>query len=133
MSDVNFIIVQPEISHQAFIQLVAEQFSVIATDVLDEDWNGLIHLQVACLTRYANNCLVNSNLQEFERIVRFVDHVLPRVDSTVDNALHVSLIEDLEIDGDAPLRQKARQLLSSQQLEFYVAVRNWRNEASGKH
>ena len=131
MSGVNFIIVRPEISHHAFVQLAVEQFPAIAADILSEDWAGLIHLQVACLTRYTNNCLANNDLQEFERIVHFIDYVLPKVGSDLDNALYISLIEGLELDGDAPLQQAARQLLSPHQLEFYVVIRNWENTASG--
>ncbi|MDJ0367094.1 hypothetical protein QMK33_18240 [Hymenobacter sp. H14-R3] len=132
ISDVNFIIVQPEISRQAFVQLVVEQFPVVAADILDEDWAGLIHLQVACLTRHANKCVASGDLPEFTRMLRFVDYVLPKVDSALDNALHVSFIEDLMLDGDAPLLQVARQLLSPKQLEFYVAIRNWETTALGQ-
>jgi hypothetical protein len=73
MSTVNFVIVKPEISHADFVRLTAEKFPVIAEDIQDESYDSLIHLQVACLKRYANECLVANNLAEFERILRFVD------------------------------------------------------------
>jgi hypothetical protein len=124
MSTVNFITVksEPEMSHAQFVSLTAETFPTVAEDILDEFWDGLIHLQVACLKRYANECLAASNLIEFERILRFVDYVLPKVDDSLDNALHVSFIEMLELDGDNPTRQAARQLLSPWQLEFYLEI-----------
>ena len=128
MSTVNFVIVNPEISHAEFIKSAAEQFPAIAAEIFDEDYEGLIHLQVACLTRYANGCLDKNNLTEFERILRFVDYVLPKVDSRLDNALHVSFVEDLGLDEDTPVLRAAKQLLSGWQLDFYVAIRNWESD-----
>jgi hypothetical protein len=86
------------------------------------NFDNLIHLQVACLTRYANACLAASNLTEFERILRFVDYAQPKVDDSLDNALHVSCIEMLDLDGDEPIKQVARQLLSPWQMKFYLAI-----------
>jgi hypothetical protein len=128
MSTVNFVIVKPEISHADFVRLTAEKFPVIAEDIQDESYDSLIHLQVACLKRYANECLVANNLAEFERILRFVDYILPKVDGSLDNALHVSFVEDLLLDGDSPILQAAKKLLSPWQLEFYVAIRKWESE-----
>ena len=122
MSDANFIIVPAGMPHQAFIEAAAAEFPAIADDLLDKDWAGLIHLQVACLTRYANDCLTKGDLPEFERILRFVERTLPEAHSDLDNALHVSFIEDLELDGDAAITQAARQLLSAEHLHFYVEV-----------
>jgi hypothetical protein len=54
--------------------------------------------------------------------------MLPEVHSDLDNALHVSFIEDLELDGDAPVIQAARQLLSAEHLQFYTEVQKWHGE-----
>jgi len=79
-------------------------------------------MQVACLTRYANSCLAKDNLAEFERILCFVDYILPDVDDMLDNALHVSFVEMLDLDGDNPTRKAAIQLFSPWQLDFYVEI-----------
>ena len=124
MSEVNFIIVKPEVSNAGFGAAVVEQFLAVAADILDEldeeEYNS--HMQVACLTRYANTCIENGDLLELKRILRFVDEVLPKVDSSLDDALYVSFIEMLHLDGDAPVRKAARELLSPWQLKFYLAV-----------
>jgi hypothetical protein len=130
MSGVNFIILPPEMSHAAFTQAAATEFPVIAEELLDEDYAGLIQLQVACLTRYANECLHKGNLPEFERLLRFIEQVLPKADSALDNALHVSFIEDLELDGEAAVTQAARQLLSTEHLQFYTEVQKWHSEGA---
>jgi hypothetical protein len=124
MSDVNFTIVKPdnpEISHAEFVQAVIAHFPTVEADILDEEQDH-IYAQVACLTRYGNACIESNNLLELERILRFVDQVLPKVDSSLDNALHVSFIEMLYLDGEAPVRQAARALLSPWQLDFYLAI-----------
>lgn len=120
MSDVNFIIAKPEVSQADFLRRATEHFPALADDMLDEGWAGLIHLQVACITRYANDCLANNNLGEFERMLRFVDQVQPKVDSHLDNALHVSFVEMLELDGDNSTKQAGLQLLSPWQLKCYL-------------
>jgi hypothetical protein len=125
MSTVNFVIVKeepPEISQTRFVALVARLFPAVADDLLKEDDDGLPYMQVACLNRYANQCLANHDLIEFERILRFVDYVIPKVDYSLDTALHVSFIEMLALDGDTPTKQAARQLLSPWQLEFYLEI-----------
>lgn len=122
MSTVNFVIVKPEISHADFVHLTAEKFPAVAEDIQDEFYDDLIQLQVACLKRYVNECLAANNLAEFERILRFIDYVLPKVDGSLDNALHVSFIEGLLLDGDSLILQAAKKLLSPWQLEFYLEI-----------
>ena len=131
MSDVNFIIIPSTgMPHQAFVEAAAAVFPAIADDILDKAWSRLIHLQVACLTRYANECLSKDNLFEFERMLRFIEQVLPKADSDLDNAIFVSFLEDLKLDGDAPATQAARQLLSEEHLHFYTEVQKWHRTAA---
>lgn len=125
MSSVNFSIIKPEVSHAEFIQLMVEQFPAVAEDALDEEWTDLIHLQVGCLARYANECVSTNDLPEFNRILQFVDHLLPKVDSALDNALYVSFIENLHLDGSLPTRRAARALLPAHFREFYVGIQQF--------
>jgi hypothetical protein len=126
MNDVNFTIVKPRISNADFVSAVVERFPAIAADILDEE-EDYTHMQVACLTRYANTCIENDDLVKLEQILRFADEIIPNADSSLDNALHVSFIEMLYLDGDAPVRQEARKLLSPWQLDFYIAIQEWYN------
>ncbi len=63
----NFVIVKPRISQDEFIQCLIEQFPMLESELQDEDYQGLIYLQVACLTRYANNCLSVGRFDELKK------------------------------------------------------------------
>lgn len=51
MNNVNFIIVQQEVSYPEFIQMLVKQFPTLAEDVLDEFYEDLPHLQVGLLAK----------------------------------------------------------------------------------
>ena len=48
-----FKIAKTQLSTPEFLQLLVEQFPAIKDDVLDEDYKGLITLQVKFFTKYA--------------------------------------------------------------------------------
>lgn len=130
MSEVNFIILPSDVPNRAFIEQAAAEFPAIADELLDEDYTQLLHLQVSALARYANACLKQQHLPEFARVVQFVEAALPTASSSLDNALHVSVIEHLELDGDSPTVQAARRLMPARQLQFYTEVQKWHQEAA---
>lgn len=124
----HFNIVKSQLSTSEFIQLMAEQFPAIKDDVLDEDYDGLITLQVRFLANYANKCISTGRLDEVRRVLNFFEAVLPKVDIKVDNALHVSFLEHLDLDKDTDHAREATKLLSRELLSTYRELRNWLNK-----
>jgi hypothetical protein len=119
----NFIIVKPELSQADFLQLLIMHFPSLEADVLDDA--GLIHLQVASLARYANDCLTMARLDELQRVFEFFHQTIEKVDSATENALYVSFLEHVEMGGDAFINQEARKLLKSEYLITWEGLQNW--------
>ncbi|WP_460557143.1 DUF7674 family protein [Hymenobacter daeguensis] len=122
-SKVNFIIVQPLLSRKAFLQLLAEEFPEIAEEVLDEDYTGLIHLQVSCMARYANLLIQNGRFDALEKLFSFFHSVVKKVDSSTENALYVSFLEHVDMDGDSEKAKAARKLLPVEYLPVWRELR----------
>jgi hypothetical protein len=119
----NFIIVKPELSQADFLQLLIMHFPSLEADVLDD--TGLIHLQVASLARYANDCLATARLDELQRVFEFFHQTIEKVDSATENALYVSFLEHVEMGGDAFINQEARKLLKPEYLKTWEGLQNW--------
>ena len=118
-STVNFIIVKPLLSQAAFLQSLAEQFPELAPEVLDEDYAGLIHLQMGCMARYANQLIKQARFDTLEKLFGFFQSSVDKVDSSTENALYVSFLEHIEMDGDDEKSTAAQQLLQSKHLQVW--------------
>ncbi len=119
----NFVIVKPRISQEEFIKYLIEQFPMLKSELQDEDYQELIYLQIACLTRYANNCLSVGRLDELKRIFDFFQQTVDKVDSETENALYVSFLEHLEMDADNDNAREARKLLKPEHLKILKELR----------
>ena len=119
----NFVVMLPDFPRERFIQLLVERFPSLKSEVLDESRSDLIYLQVSCLTDYANSCLQNGLVDEFEKAIAFFYHTVGKVDNTAEDALFLNFLGDLEMDGDTPDYQRARALLQAEHLQFWA---EWR-------
>ena len=72
----NFIIVKPQLSKEELIELIIKEFPPTKEDILDEIYEGLIHLQVGVLADYTNQCIQKSRFDEVSRIFQFFDAVI---------------------------------------------------------
>ncbi|HEK19298.1 DUF7674 family protein [Mucilaginibacter sp.] len=124
-----FKIAKTQLSTPEFLQLLVEQFPAIKDDVLDEDYKGLITLQVKFFTKYANNCISTGRLDEVRRVFEFFEAVLPKIDSDLDNALHVTFLERLNLDDDNVNAREASKLLNPKHLLIFRELRKWSNKS----
>ena len=118
----NFIIVKPLISRVTFLQSLVEQFPELASDVLDKDYIGLIHLQIGCMARYANQLIEQARFDTLERLFNFFQNTVDKVDSSTENALYVSFLEHLEMSGDAEKSKAAQKLLQPKYLQIWCEL-----------
>ena len=58
----NFKVVKPEITKDELLKLIAEQFPEIEEELFDEDYAGLIHLQIGLLANNANENIEKARL-----------------------------------------------------------------------
>ena len=75
---------------RAFIDDLIKAFPEITDDVLDEDWRGLISLQIACFTRYTQNAIDSNNIPLSLKCFQFVEDHLNKVDLAIENSLIIS-------------------------------------------
>lgn len=92
----NFTITKANVTTEEFLSHLAECFPEIKEEVLDPEYEGLIHLQIAALARYANDCTDTKKFDELKRIINFFEVMVERVDPVTENALYVSFLEHLE-------------------------------------
>jgi hypothetical protein len=113
----------PELTQAAFLTSLVAHFPSLASEVFDEEYEGLTHLQVSCLTRYANTYSATARLDELARVVLFFEATVERVDSNTENALYVSFLEHLDFEGETENASRARQLLSPHYRQVRQALR----------
>ena len=121
----NFIIVKPQLSKEELIELIIKEFPPTKEDILDEIYEGLIHLQVGVLADYTNQCIQKSRFDEVSRIFQFFDAVIDKVDSETDNAFYVSFLEHIDMDDGSNKQNEAIKLLPKKYLEAYKGLRTF--------
>jgi len=92
----NFEIIKPEINKKDFIKLLSTNFPGLKDELNDSLNNGIIHLQMAVLSRYSNKHIENKQFDKIERIIELLLSVIDKVDSETENAIYVSFIENLD-------------------------------------
>ena len=113
----------PELTQTAFLTSLVAHFPSLASEVYDDDYEGLIHLQVGCLARHANACFATARLDELARVLLFFEATVERVDSLTENPLYVSFLEHLELEGETDNARRARQLLAPHYRQIWQALR----------
>lgn len=120
----NFIIVKPQLPKEELIELIIKEFPATKEDILDEIYEGSIHLQIGVLADYTNQCIQNARFDEVSRIFQFFDAVIDKVDSETDNAFYVSFLEHIDMDDGSNKQNEALKLLPKKYLEAYKGLRN---------
>jgi hypothetical protein len=98
----NFILL-PKEDETAFINELVNTFPEIKKDVLDEDWVGLIHLQVGCFTRYTQRAIDINNISVAMKCFKFVEDIINKVEFNIENALVLSWISHLNFNKNETL------------------------------
>jgi hypothetical protein len=91
----NFEIVKPEINNEDLINLLSMNFPEIKDELYDSFNYGIIHLQMAVLSRYTNKHIENKQFDKTKKIIDLLLSVINKVDSETENAIYVSFIENL--------------------------------------
>lgn len=119
------------IDHDRFLVLLTERFPEIATTI-DDCFKGLLHLEMAALARATQTAIDNQDRDTVRRHFRFIDEVLPQATSDVENAIHVSYLENLRFEGRKAGPTKARQLLTPRLQQALGNLEDYLNRLFGK-
>jgi hypothetical protein len=108
-----------KLQENQFLELLTSNFPLIKDDVYDEDWKGLIHLQIACFARYTNNRLEANDLAEVHRCFEFFEEIIDKVNAAINNALFVSYLEHINMEEESDTHVKARKFLNPEHLQAW--------------
>ncbi len=97
---------------------------------LEED-EGLLHLHFAALARHTEAAIAAGDLATVRRDFMFVDRVLAHADEFVDNAIHVSYLEHVDLSGEHGAA--AEKLLSNRLCEGWQAIHAFMNQVADIH
>ena|SRR5260221_10639590 len=100
------------IGHQRFLGLLDERFpEIVAT--IDECAKGLLHLEMAALARATQSAIDSHDAEMVRRHFQFVDEVFRDAAPDVENAVYVSYLENLQLEGRKAGSTKLREMLPS--------------------
>jgi len=113
------------INHKRFIALLTERFPNVAADI-DHCSEGLLHMEMATLARATQSAIDAQDKETVQQHFRFIDEVFRDAAPDVENAVHVSYLENLRFEGRKAGPTKARELLpprlrqALKELEAYL-------------
>jgi hypothetical protein len=93
-----------------------------------EEYEGLLHLQFAALARRTEAAIAMGNLVAVRHDFMFVDRVLARANEFVDNAIHVSYLEHVDLSGEHGAA--AEKLLSTRLREGWQEIHDYMNRVA---
>ena len=70
-------------------------YKKIKDELYDSFNHGIIHLQMAVLSRYTNKQIEKKQFDKTKKIIDLLLSVIDKVDSETENAIYVSFIENL--------------------------------------
>ncbi len=121
-----------QIGRKQFLLMLRQRFpEVTATEVtatFDESDAVLIHLEVAAFRDCVENAMDSGQMWNFQKYLAFVNEVLPVADSSLENALEISFIEDFALGGINDNRRAALRDRAPKQIrEKIIAINHhWR-------
>lgn len=87
-----------ELGAQDFERLVLHEFPSLRPDF--EEWEGLMYLQMMEFMLFTQNAAATNQPEVLERCLRLADLFNAEGDHFLWNALHVSFLEQLPLEGD---------------------------------
>jgi hypothetical protein len=84
-------------NEQAFIKELISAFPEIKNEILDEDYAGLISLQIGCFKRFTQKAIDNNDLDVVKKSFQFVEANIGTVEHKIENALYISYLGKLNI------------------------------------
>ena len=82
-------------NNKEFIDKLTNTFPEIKEEVMDEDFEGLITLQIGCFMRYTQKAIDTNNEISINNSFQFVLDNLESVNDRIENALYISFLNKL--------------------------------------
>ena len=99
------------ISHQQFVEQLLIEFPGLKSEVLDETWAGLLHVETACFARYTQAAIDNHDVEQVRQCFEFATRIFHDADAEVRNAIYVSYLENLNLEDGKTRRAWAVKIM----------------------
>jgi hypothetical protein len=94
------------INREEFLRRLTDRFPGVAAGIDDID-QGLLHLEMSAFARVTADAIDGRDRAQAMKFLEFAEEILAAADAAVENAIHVSYLENIFL-GDEPLRVEAR-------------------------
>jgi hypothetical protein len=120
-------------NHEQFVEQLLAEFPELHGEVTDEDWAGLLHLEMACFARRTQSAIDGKDRQGVSRCFEFARRVFQQADSEVKNAVYVSYLENLDFHDGKRERSWAIELMPPSLKAGWVDINQYLADlSSGK-
>ncbi len=110
------------------VDRIEREFPDLADDLHDEDWDGLIHLQVSVFSRCVQAAIDQGDNETFDRASRLFVELFENGDPALVNALNVSLLEHLDFHDGKRKRQWAYLSMPPKMRSAFDAMAEYNRE-----
>ena len=94
-------------SGNIFFSELIERFPELKDDLLDEDFQGIISLQMGVFTRFTQGAINKGNYDKLKKCYEFINNNIGNVSSELENSMVISYLGKLKFGESS----KAKQLL----------------------
>jgi hypothetical protein len=98
------------VDHAAFERLLVSSLPDLAAEIDDEE-RSLLHMEMSAVARATCRAIENGDENSIRRHFEFIDSVLSNAASDVENAVHVSYLENIFLDEERAAFLRARSTL----------------------
>lgn len=106
------------IEYDDFVKLLAENFPEIKEEILNEDYEGLLSLQIGVFRAFTQNAINNGDTLQIDRCFKFINSLLGSVDEKVENSIYMSYFRKLDFEKNSTVKK----LLSKEVLKNIEAI-----------
>lgn len=85
-------------NEQVFIENLIDNFPELEEEILDEDYLGIITLQIGCFKRFTQKAIDSNDLATAKECFRFVDENIDQVEGKIENALYITYLGHLKFE-----------------------------------
>jgi hypothetical protein len=114
------------INRAHLVEVLESAFPNLSQEFHDETWDGLLHLQVAIFARFTQEVIDAQDADALRRCFELAAKFMLQGDEEVDNAMHVSYLEHLDLSNGPPDRTWALRQMPDPLLDGYRRVHGYR-------
>ena len=106
------------IEYDDFIKLLTENFPEIKEEIIDEDYDGLLSLQIGVFRTFTQNAINKGDTSQIDRCFKFINSLLGNVEHKVENSIYMSYFSKLDFEANPTVKK----LLSKEILKNIEAI-----------